>query len=347
MKKYIPVEKDSFKIVTETNLIKDEALILKNYYFKKEQYHHIEKDLLIAGSEISFDLFVQLNLSYMPLLHASEHAPKKLTPEILEYGKEGDILIKKTDMPLYREYIKSLEYQTPLFESEEKIKAILLKEKTKFVVRDVLLMPNNNKHIKESSTIIAQIADALTDNKEMIYKMISIRNHDYYTYIHSVNTAVLSIGLGIAIGMSQNKLHSLGFGALLHDIGKTSVPSEVINKPTRLSFFEFKMMQNHVMEGEKILKNQPYFPEDGLSAITQHHERINGQGYPLNLTGSHITDMGKIVGLTDCYDALTTARPYKDARSPFEALSIIVNDSEQYDSDLLRTFIKMLGGVEN
>lgn len=347
MKKYIPIQKDGFRIVTEADLVRDEALTLKNYYYKKEQYHHIEKELLIAGSEIIFDLFIQLKLSYRPLLLASEHSPQKITLEILDYAKEGDILIKKTDMPLYREYIKSLDYQTSLYESDEKVKAILIKEKTKLVLRDVLSDPTNGKHIKESSKVVEQIAGAILSNRKTLYDMISMKNHDYYTYIHSVNTAILSIGLGIAIGLYDNDLHSLGFGALLHDIGKTNVPSDVLNKPGRLTFFEYRIMQNHVMEGEKILRNQPYFPEDAIYAVTQHHEKLNGQGYPLNLRGTHITKFGRIVGITDCYDALTTERPYKPAYTPFEALSVIVNDSEQYDPDLLRTFIKMLGGVQD
>lgn len=347
MKKYIPVEKDSFTIIIKKEAAKDEALLLKNYYYEKEQYHHIEKGLLVAGSDIFFDLFIHQNLAYKPLVHASESSPITLTHELLDSAKQYDIVIKAANVPEYTEYIKSLEHQSSLHASQNKIKAFLMKEKSKLIMRDVLSDPNNGKHIKESGKIIEQIADSILNNKKILYEMISLKNHDYYTYVHSINTAVLSIGLGIAAGISKDSILSLGIGALLHDIGKTKLPLEILNKPGRLSFFEYRMMQNHVIEGEKILKNQPYFPGDALSAVMQHHERINGQGYPFNLTGSYISSYGKILSIVDCYDALTTERPYKSAKTPFEALSIIINDNEQYDSDLLKTFIKMLGGVEN
>ncbi len=346
MKKYIPVEKDGFTIITEKELFKDEALALKNYYHEKERYQHIEKELLIAGSDIYFDLYIHINLSYKPLLYASKDSPLVLTHDLIDSAKECDIVIKAADIPMYHEYIKSLENQTALYASEEKIKAYLIKEKSKLIVRDVLSDPNNGRHIKESGKIVEQIASSIFSNRKILYNMISLKNHDYYTYVHSTNTAVLSIGLGIAAGLSKNDLYNLGFSALLHDIGKTKVPAEILNKPGRLTFFEYRMMQNHVLEGGKILKNQPYFPAEGISGVVQHHEKLNGHGYPFSLSGDSISNYGKILAITDCYDALTTDRPYKAAHTPFGALSIIVNDCEQYDADLLRTFIKMLGGVE-
>ncbi len=347
MKKYLPVQKNRFEPFTETDIFKNKSSILKNYYQEKEQYHHIEKELLITGSEIAFDLFIHLNLSYKPLLSASEDSPAKLTEEVLNTVKDGDVVIKKADLPVYREYIKSLEVQPPLDAPDEKIKAAVIKEKTKLVVRNVLSDPYNGTHIKESGKVVEEITSSIINNKNILFNIISLKNKDYYTYLHSTNTAVLSIALGAAAGVSRDRLQSLGVGGLLHDIGKTNIPSDVLNKPGRLTFFEYRMMQNHVMEGEKILKNQPYFPENAMSAVTQHHEKLNGQGYPFNLTGSYITIYGRILALADTYDALTTQRPYKVAHTPFEALSIIVNECEQYDPDLLKTFIKMLGGVED
>ncbi len=351
MKKYIPIEKDNFRLYREKEIFKDEALALKKYYYEKEQYHHIEKELLIEGSNIVFDLFIHTNLAFQPILAASESSPVRLPPEIL--AKEGDIVIKSTDISLYHEYIKSLEdtFLSDVDTShsdrhEEKIKALLIKEKSKIIVRNVFSDPNSGKNIKESGKIIEQMAASILGNKNMLYDLISIKNHDYYTYVHSSNTAVLSIGTGIAVNLPEDEIYRLGFGALLHDIGKVSIPSGLLNKPGRLTSFEYRVMQNHVMEGEKILKVQPYFPGDSLSAVSQHHEKLSGQGYPLNLQGSAISDFGKITAIADCYDALTTQRPYKPAQTPFEALSVIVNDCEHYDPEYLKAFIKMLGGVE-
>ena len=345
MKRYIPVNKDELQPDISNRFFRDALTELRQYYFDKEKYYHIEKNLLFPDSELAFSLFVHKNFNYDLLLKASEANPAKLSPESLSI--EGDIVIKISDIPLYNEYIKSLDNHPGSAEQSEKVKASLIKENSKLVMKDVLSNPRSGKNIKESGKIVERIAESILSNKGILYDLISVKNYDYYTYVHSVNVAVLSIGLGIAANLIENKIFKLGFGSILHDIGKSAISPEILNKPGRLTFLEFRILQNHVMEGENILSEQPDFPDDSLSSVTQHHEKLSGKGYPFNLTGAKITVFGKITSITDCYDALTTQRPYKPALSPFDALSIIVNDCEHYDSELLKTFIKMLGGIED
>lgn len=345
MKRYIPIEKkDEVKSLPQKEFIQTDSIKLKNYYHNKEKYYSIDKNILLPDVEIIFSLFIQKNLNYEPLLQALESAPAKLTSEIIEY--EGDILIKGTDIPLYEEYVKSLDGKPGHDLKTKKAKASLIKEKSKLIVKDVLSSPENNDHIKRSGETVEQIASSILSNRDIFYDLISIKNYDYYTYTHSVNVAVLSIGLGIATGLSNSEILNLGLGALLHDIGKCTISPEILNKLGRLTSTEFKIMKNHVIEGERILKGRPYFSEDSLAAVTQHHERLSGKGYPYNLTGAKISIFGKITAITDSYDSLTTDKPYKLALTPFEALSILVKECEHYDSDLLRAFIKLIGGIQ-
>jgi len=98
--------------------------------------------------------------------------------------------------------------------------------------------------------------------------------------------------------------------------------------------------------GYKLLKEQKEFPEESSSAVLQHHEKLSGKGYPFGLKGSEIKLFGRITAIADCYDALTTQRPYKPPLTPYFALSIIVKEKGDHDADLLKSFIKMLGKIK-
>lgn len=149
----------------------------------------------------------------------------------------------------------------------------------------------------------------------------------------------------IALGLSHTDIFNLGMGAILHDIGKSLIPVEVLNKQQKLNNKEFKIVQNHVIEGERILREYEGFPKESLSAATQHHEKLSGTGYPFGLKGSDIKLFGKMTAIADCYDALTTERHYKPAMTPFQALNTILQEPQGYDHKLLEIFIKMLGRV--
>lgn len=346
MKRYVTLDDDSEnyqKAVINDNHEND-PLGFKKYFHLKEQFHQIEKKSLIPGKEIPFSLYFHKNLGFDLALTASADSPVKMTSEFLQ--NEGDIVIRIQDVPLYNEYLESLEKTSLTGKHEKEFKAIVIKEKSKIIIKDVLNDPRSGKKIKESTKSVESIATSIFEDRETLYDLISIKNYDYYTYTHSVNVAVLTIGLGIAMGLPPEDIHNLGFGAMLHDIGKSSISPEILNKPDKLTAIEYQIMQNHVIEGEKILREHDFFPADSLPAVTQHHEKLSGKGYPFNIKAGKIKLYGKITAIADFYDALTTQRPYKSALTPFNALSIILKETEDYDQELLRAFIKMLGKIQ-
>jgi putative nucleotidyltransferase with HDIG domain len=344
MKKYIPLDKDDSRLFLKKQVSQDNSVKIINYYNQKESYYSIERNLLFPDSDVPFSLFVKTDFDYNLMLEASENSPAKITTEIL--NATGDISIKTSDLPLYNEYIKSLDKTLNTSNLDHQIKAGLIKEKTKIVVKNILASPKSGENIKKASLAVEQMIRSILSNNNVLHDLISVKDHDYYTYVHCVNVTILCIGLGIAVNLTQEEIFNLGLGALLHDIGKVAIPSKIINKTGRLTSSEYKIMQNHVIEGVKILEEKPSFPKDSLSTVAQHHERLSGKGYPFHLSGAKITKYGKIIAITDSYDALTTERPTKQALIPFEALSIIVNECEHYDSEYLASFIKMLGRLE-
>ncbi|MFA5073223.1 MAG: HD-GYP domain-containing protein [Nitrospirota bacterium] len=321
-----------------------DAIRLDEYVTLREEHHQIDKALLVPGSEIQFTLYLLNQQGIQCLIEASEHSPVKLQESFL--GKEGDLVIQKEDIPRYQEYLNALVVDKNLPQQElRKIKSTAIKENSKLIVKDLLANPRSGEKIKESIVMVNKMVDGILENHDAIYDLLSIRTYDYYTYTHSVNVATLSVGLGMAAGLDRLTLERLGIGAMMHDLGKSSIPLEILNKPARLTDEEFRIMKTHVLESEKYLRYQKYIPEESYIAVLQHHEKISGEGYPLGLSGQEVKLYGRIAAIADCYDAMTTRRCYQPAMTPFHAISTIVKETKHFDSELLTIFIKMLGKI--
>ena len=164
---------------------------------------------------------------------------------------------------------------------------------------------------------------------------------DHYTGAHMVRTGVLSAFLGVKMGLPREAIQSLRHSAPMHDLGKIGIPDSILRKPTRLTQEEFEVMKTHTTIGAKILENSqnPIFQMAHDIALS-HHERWDGGGYPNGLTGEEIPLMGRIVGLIDAFDAMTSNRAYRAARSVEESCAIIEDErGKQFDPGLVEVFL--------
>jgi HD-GYP domain-containing protein (c-di-GMP phosphodiesterase class II) len=314
-------------------------------YDLKELFQ-IHRNALVSHSKIPFNLYLKKQEDTTLLIEASEEKPTRVDELLL--SAQGDILIGKSDISLYRKYMKqhTIELKTVSKRVESKVKATILRENSKLVMQEIFESPGNEELIKASQEEVNGIVDAVLKDKNILYDLIEIRNYDYYTYTHSVNVAVLAIGLGINAGLKRENIEHLGIGALLHDIGKSSIPNSLVNNPGGLDEPEFSIMKTHVTEGEKLLQVHAAVPPEAFPALLEHHEKLSGTGYPRGLTGSDISLFGRIAAIVDAYDALTTGRAYRAAFTPFYALSVLTQENHDYDRDILRTLIEMLGRVQ-
>ncbi len=320
----------------------DDPAAFSNYSFRKETHHLIDRALLKAGMKVPFSIYSLGLLNFKQIIEASESSPAIIDEKIL--ANPGDFMITEDSVPLYREYLRSLEETSSAVPAEgSRIKSITLKENSKIVVKQLFDNNHLGENLKEAKGAVCSMVDLIFADRDAIYDLMSLKNYDYYTYSHSVNVGVLSIGLGIAAGMKRDALFRLGLGAILHDIGKRVIQQDIINKQGRLNEMEYQVIKTHVVEGEKILRENRAIPEESFAAMMHHHEKLSGRGYPFGLKGNDIELFGKITAIVDCYDALTTARPYKAALTPFQALALITNETGDYDPWLLKGFIKMLG----
>lgn len=166
-----------------------------------------------------------------------------------------------------------------------------------------------------------------------------MREYDDITYIHSVNVSLLCNVLGSWLKLSTQDLEALTLAGLLHDIGKLTLPSEIINKQSRLTPSEYVTIKTHTLQGFNMLKNKK-LDERIINAALMHHERCDGSGYPYRLKGAEIDDFAKIIAIVDVYDAMTSARSYRPALSPFEAISTFEAEGlQKFDPKFIMVFL--------
>jgi HD-GYP domain-containing protein (c-di-GMP phosphodiesterase class II) len=191
---------------------------------------------------------------------------------------------------------------------------------------------------------ITPIVDSAARNPSTLVCLSKLSNYDNYTYSHSINVAAIAIVFGEYLGLSHSELVNLGVAGMMHDLGKTAVPSKIINKKGRLTKNEFAEIKRHPQHGYDILKHHDKIPQETLEAVLGHHERFNGSGYPGNKARKDIPGLARILGLADVYDALTSDRSYKNAILPNKALAIMYGMRDQdFDPLEVQLFIKCLG----
>ncbi|MBQ9365636.1 MAG: HD-GYP domain-containing protein [Schwartzia sp.] len=180
----------------------------------------------------------------------------------------------------------------------------------------------------------------ILSNRSNLVQLTDLRMHDDYTFAHSVNVAVLSAMLGALCNLPRESMLDLIMGSLLHDIGKISIPTEILTKPGRLSQSEFSIMQMHPDAGRAKIRELTSPSATIYSLIAeQHHEHMDGRGYPGHIKGERIHKLARIVAIADVYDALTSCRSYKPAYKPHIAHNIMMKCSPgQFDESLLKLF---------
>lgn len=181
------------------------------------------------------------------------------------------------------------------------------------------------------------------NNDEFKQLLNGVRDHDNYTYVHSFRVATLLSRFGHIIGLSESEQLLLTSGGLLHDVGKMSIPHEVLNKPGRLSAEEFEVMKGHVDTSVRCLTASPTIPRSVITIAAQHHEKLDGSGYPLGLTADQLSDLARMAAIVDIFCALTDRRAYKPEMPAEEALDIMKHKMGRHlDGNCLVQFREML-----
>lgn len=255
------------------------------------------------------------------------------------------LFIRKKDKKIYLRYVESsLKHIINDDRVDIKEKALLVYDVAKNIIVDLFEDPRSGEQMERSKDWVSNTIDFIIKSKGSFLSMMSMLSYDYYTYTHSVNVAVLGLLFAKYLGFDGGEMQSFGTGMLLHDVGKTQIDSEIINKKGRLNNEEFMKIKMHVDLGADILKLAGGIDSTSFIPVMQHHERYNGEGYPNGLRGDAIHKYGKIAGIIDTYDALTTKRSYADAKKPFSALKVMHDEMKgSFDGKYFKDFVLFLG----
>jgi putative nucleotidyltransferase with HDIG domain len=195
---------------------------------------------------------------------------------------------------------------------------------------------------KEVSDACSSLVDAVSNHD---FKVIldNVKDHDNYSYVHSLRVATLLSLFGHTIGLKGDDMSLLASGGLVHDIGKMTIPHEVLNKPGRLDDAELVVMRSHVPKSVDYLSLCDTLPKGVITIAEQHHEKLDGSGYPKGLKGAQLNELARMASIVDIFSALTDRRVYKEPMAPEKALSIMTESmSADIDQALLSLFKHML-----
>ncbi|MEA3353686.1 MAG: HD-GYP domain-containing protein [Campylobacterota bacterium] len=222
-------------------------------------------------------------------------------------------------------------------------KSEILHELASDVMYDMLDGELNPKKIMQANSVVNDKVDILLSDHNAVKAMLKVTSHDYYTYTHCVNVSTYSLGFGAFLKLTDKQLRIIGMAGMMHDLGKKQIPLEIINKKGKLSDDEFKTMKNHPTFGVDLLKELGETDKLLLDIVEQHHEKLNGTGYPHQLKAKEIHPYAKVMAICDIFDALTTKRSYKPAMKSYDAFSLMRHKMEhEIDQKLLEQFIKFM-----
>lgn len=271
------------------------------------------------------------------------------------YASDGSLLLRQGQR-LRQTYITHMArygfqgvYITDKLSEEIEIKNVIddeLRNSAAEVVKDIFVQSGTTgiqqDTAEKAKTVVHSIVEEIIQNRNIMVNMIDLKSYDDYTYFHSVNVGVLSIVVGVALGMSSAKLYKLGLGALLHDIGKVFISKGIIDKTEALTPAEFAEIKRHPKLGYDYLLNSKLdLPASALIGVLQHHERLDGSGYPEGLSGEQIHKFSRITSVADVFDAMTSDRPYRPGMMPSEVMEFLMGGAGTlFDPELIYLFTR-------
>lgn len=252
-------------------------------------------------------------------------------------GEEDAIQEEKETLPAF------VRHNIEKNRCEDRAKVHLSESVKKRVSEGIQYLYNNSESPEFSNTsnkITSELLKAINNNDALAVDISALKTSDEYTFKHSVDVATISMIIARNLGMSDNDVYNIGIAGLLHDMGKSKIPSEILNKPARLTDEEFEVMKKHSELGFQILKEKPEFNIAVSLGVLQHHEKMNGNGYPLGCNKDKICPYAKILSVADVYDALVTERPYKKSFSQRTAVEMIMSMTAELDITAMRSFME-------
>lgn len=304
-------------IVFDIKKLEIECNLPFDIFIKKENGFVL---IVKSGTFISQDIYHKLSKQKTLYISIASHSLKQLNCTNVRYFITLNLDINK----------KVLEF---LYKVHKENFAYLLAEHYKEEAKSCL------------EEIIETIIYILTTEGNFLKETIKYFSHEYNLETHSLHVAIFAINLGIALKFPHEKLLQIGVAGLIHDIGVKIIDEDILYKDTELSSVELTLIHHHPQESALIAEHNHIHNPYIIDAITHHHERYDGSGYPGKLVRKEIGEFAAILGICDTFDALTNERPYRKRFTYFEALKFMMKDESminKFNTDYLKAFLKSL-----
>ncbi len=310
-------------------------------------YVQLDINLLQADTTAGFDIYIWPEHSPVPVLYHAGTARLDDDHRVrLEEAGTTDVYIKDESEASLHEYV---EMHLDKIIADDRIptgeKAKILYDASLRMAEEVLDQPETHENLKRSETLVRNTISYVLLGKDAFHKLLALKAYDYRTYTHSVNVCAIGLSLAERLGFSsEEELMAFGVGAIFHDVGKTRIPQHVLMKGGPLTDAEWREIKKHPVTGTELISVHKEFPTDAKAVVLEHHEWMDGGGYPDGKRADDIHPFAKVAALVDVYDALTSKRAYKDAVDTYPALKMMKEEvGTHFPDEYYRELVKLLG----
>ncbi len=304
-----------------------------------ETYFKVRINTLIPDKATTFDLYLKVAGQNILYLRAGDMLERNKIENLNQKDSGSHFMVRESDRKAYKSYVHE-QMTSSLIDVKQK--ALVLRESSMTLMEELFEQPDVSQALENSRPLVKDFVQFMQAEPEAMAHLISLSGHDFYTYNHSLDVAVYSLGLAEAVGFQKLELEEMGLGALFHDIGKRQVSLDILTKKGPLDDAEWAQMQKHPQYGLVIL-NEQKVTEAVKAACFEHHESWVGNGYPQQISGDEIHPFARIVAITDTYDAMTTQRSYNVPLKPIDAVTMMKEKlAGRYDPEMLKAMYSVL-----
>ncbi|TET33237.1 MAG: HD domain-containing protein [Planctomycetota bacterium] len=314
-----------------------------------DEYFSIPSSSICPNLILDFDLFKRelVDGKNRYSLAFGERFPAITTESLQELNENGvrNFFIPMSESGNFCEYL-SRNLKRIIIDSEitEREKARVLFYSAKLYVRKWFEHAKIGPLLESSREVVEHIVRYVLRDDKSFYNFFDIDGDTRYLFSHSLNVAIYGLAILNAMGKVGSGLpEAYSYGALLHDVGMREVPESIIEKPAILTPDEYKLVRKHPSIGARLAAEAGGLPGPGDIVVKQHHERLNGKGYPWGLPSDDIHPLARICAVADVFDALTTTRSYRKPVTSFEAFRMMkIDGASEFDQKVLETFIRLM-----
>ncbi|MEG3641224.1 HD-GYP domain-containing protein [Magnetococcus sp. PR-3] len=303
----------------------------------------INKGPLVAGSCPEFIIFQLQGVRPIPVVGPNQpELSAAIEPKHCD--KKSRLYIRREDMPAFQQYLKEQLGQKASYTPLNEAGGTLIRENLKLAMHGIYQQQTAEQARTMAKQAVDELMPVLVDNPDRYYSMLmSGETEDFHMLSHSVNVSILAMGLGMMRKLSPQEVQQLGVAGLLHDIGKRFISMDQSTTQVSSDPAWYESSPSHVKEGIQFCALSTELEDQVIRIIHEHHELLDGTGFPNQLQGDDIHPLSQILGLIEHFDQFTTGGPERDAMTPYRALAKLRKMGKAMNQDLVTDFVRSLG----